>query len=433
LLGTIAYELLVHAEVTARAALLACSASAVEVIGESNWPTASADRNDEDSTIIDLGTHKDTKYQLLIEPVPDISRASRLAAFETIIRTAVETEEARREKLQRTSVWPKAHDRETEGPLLGSQRMREVYREAMKVAGSELTILLTGETGVGKEILAREIHRLSPRSGRDFRPVVCAGIPSGVLESQLFGYRKGSFTGAVADFPGVIRGAQSGTLFLDEIGELTQDLQIKLLRFLDSKEVHGLGELAPTEVDVRIVAATNANLLQLVEERKFREDLLYRLSVATFNIPPLRERREEIPVLVEHFLSKYSQQSRKPAPKVSDEALEHLLVYRWPGNVRQLRNEMERLVGITDPGSTIRPHDLNPEILSSRRSQPTVPGPNEMVIRLDQQLVQATEQLEREMIRRTLNGYKGNLDGAARVLGITRKGLYHKRQRLGLL
>jgi DNA-binding NtrC family response regulator len=433
LLGMIAYELLAHADVAIRTALLACDASSVEVIGETNWPTAEVDTNSESTTVIDLGTHKNRTYQLLIEPALDVSKTSRLAAFETIIRTAVEKEEARQDQLQRTSVWPKALDVEGDGPLLGSQRMREVYREAIKVADSELTILLTGETGVGKEILAREIHRLSPRSGHDFRPVVCAGIPSGVLESQLFGYRKGSFTGAVSDFPGVIRGAQGGTLFLDEIGELTQDLQVKLLRFLDSKEVHGLGELAPIEVDLRIIAATNANLSQLVEERKFREDLLYRLSVATFNIPPLRERREEIPVLIEHFLAKYSQQNRKPVPKVTDEALEHLLVYRWPGNIRQLRNEMERLAGITDPGSSIRPRDLNPEILSRRRSQPTIAGPNEIVIRLDQQLAHAIDQLEREMIRRTLNGYKGNLDGAARALGITRKGLYHKRQRLGLL
>lgn len=433
LLGMIAYEWLAGSGIARRTALLVYDSSSVEVIGETNWPTAEADRNNESSTVIDLSTHRGKAYQLLIEPIVDVLKSSRLAAFETIIRTAVEREEARRDRLQRTSVWPKALDGEAEGTLLGSQRMREVYREVTKVAGSELTVLLTGETGVGKEILAREIHRLSRRSERDFRPVVCAGIPSGVLESQLFGYRRGSFTGAVSDFPGVIRGAQGGTLFLDEIGELTQDLQIKLLRFLDSKEVHGLGELAPIEVDVRIIAATNANLLQLVEERKFREDLLYRLSVATFNIPPLRDRREEIPGLVRHFLAKYSQQNRKPVPKISDEALEHLLVYRWPGNVRQLRNEMERLAGITDPGSSIRPSDLNPEILSRRRSQPTIPGPNEIVIRLDQQLAQATDQLEREMIRRTLNGFKGNLDGAARALGITRKGLYHKRQRLGLL
>jgi transcriptional regulator with PAS, ATPase and Fis domain len=212
----------------------------------------------------------------------------------------------------------------------------------------------------------------------------------------------------------LIRGASGGTLFLDEIGDITSDLQIKLLRFLDAKEVHGLGELEPADVDVRIIAATNANLPQLVEDRKFREDLLYRLSVATFNIPPLRERREEIPVLVEFFLTRYSQQNRKPVPKLSDEALEHLLLYRWPGNVRQLRNEMERLAGITDVGSTIRPHDLKPEILAARRIQPATPGPNEIIIRLDQQLARAT-------------------DGAARTLGITRKGLYHKRQRLGML
>jgi transcriptional regulator with PAS, ATPase and Fis domain len=435
LLGMKAFELVSNSNVTSRTALLAKGEMSVDLVQHHDWPNAADERLGGDGGVlsIDLGTYQDKLYQLLIEPAADVSGASRLAAFEAIIRAAVGKEEARRERLQRTSVWPKAHEVEGDGPLVGSQRMREVYREAIKVAGSDLTVLLTGETGVGKEILAREIHRLSRRAAQDFRPVVCAGIASSVLESQLFGYRKGSFTGAVSDFLGVIRGAQGGTLFLDEIGELTGDLQIKLLRFLDSKEVHGLGELEPAEVDVRIIAATNANLSQLVEDRKFREDLLYRLSVATFNIPPLRERREEIPSLVEHFLARYAQQNRRPIPKLSDEALEHLLLYRWPGNVRQLRNEMERLAGIIDPGGTIRPRDLKADILAARRTQPAVPGPDELFLRLDQPLAQATDEVEREMIRRALNGHKGNLDGAARALGITRKGLYHKRQRLGML
>jgi transcriptional regulator with PAS, ATPase and Fis domain len=254
-----------------------------------------------------------------------------------------------------------------------------------------------------------------------------------LFESQLFGHKKGSFTGAVADFPGVIRGAQGGTLFLDEIGELTTDLQIKLLRFLESKEIHPLGELRPLKVDVRIIAATNANLQQMVHDGKFREDLFYRLNVATFYIPPLRERREEIPSLVQHFLAQYSQENHRAMTRISDRALEYLVLYRWPGNVRELRNEMERLAGTVDVGGTIEPSDLKPEIRAARKTSPAAPSVHELPIRTDQTLSEAVDQLEREMIRRVLNGYKGNLEAAARALGITRKGLYHKRQRFGML
>lgn len=434
LLALMSYELLSATGVASRIAVIAGgSESESELIRHKDWPTAARDEEAGHSTPIDLGTHQGKSYRLLIEPCADVPSMSRLAALETIIRASVERERATRERLERTSVWPVIFDNKSDGLLCASPRMREIYNEAKRVAGSDLTVLLTGETGVGKEVLAREIHRLSKRAMKDFRPVVCAGIASSVLESQLFGYRKGSFTGAVLDFPGVIRGAQGGTIFLDEIGELTPDLQIKLLRFLESREVHGLGELKPEEVDVRVIAATNADLAQLIEDRRFREDLHYRLGVAVFNIPPLRERREEIPWLIEHFLERFAQQNRKVAQKISDEALEHLMLYSWPGNIRQLRNEMERLSGILDAGTTIRASDLKPEIVLERRVRRTLPGPNELVIRLDQELSQATEEVEREMIRRVLNGYKGSLEAAARALGLTRKGLYHKRQRLGML
>jgi DNA-binding NtrC family response regulator/tetratricopeptide (TPR) repeat protein len=382
---------------------------------------------------LSFGRAKGAEFILLAKPKASFVASSGLSALDTLVRVAISREEHRRERIRQESVWPTEPSADQPGVLFVGRRMSDVAAQAMKVAKSPLTILLTGETGVGKEVLAREIHQLSLRAQQVFQPVVCAGMASGLLESQLFGHKKGSFTGAVADFPGVIRAAQGGTLFLDEIGELTTDLQIKLLRFLESKEIHPLGELHPLKVDVRVIAATNADLHQMVLDGKFREDLFYRLNVATFNIPPLRERREEIPSLVQHFLARYSQQNHRPMPRLSDEALEYLLLYRWPGNVRELKNEMERLAGMADTGSTIEPGDLKPAILAARKTVSSSAGEHEVTVRMNQKLHEAVDHLEREIITHVLDGHKDNLEAAARALGLSRKGLYHKRQRLGLL
>jgi two-component system response regulator AtoC len=431
LLGLEAFELLASSGLIGHMALVTKGDSSPRTLKEHKWSEAKMPEIP-NTTSIPLGKMGQQEFVLQVTPAADLSSQSCVAAIGALLQATVAGEEARRERLERNSVTPVGNYGDHEGPLFSSPRMRDVYRQAAKVAGSDMTILLTGETGVGKEVLAREIHRLSPQARGAFQPLVCAGVPSGVLDSQLFGYQKGSFTGAVVDFQGVIRGASGGTLFLDEIGELATELQVKLLRFLDSKEVHPLGELRSFNVDVRIIAATNADVQQLVDDRKFREDLFYRLNVATFNIPPLRERREEIPSLVRHFLVQYCQRNHKVMPTLSDEAAEYLLLYRWPGNVRELRNEMERLAGTVDAGATIRPSDLKSQIVSGRRTQPIISGPNEVVIRTDQSLADAIEQLEREMIKRALNGRPGRLDDAARTLGITRKGLYSKRERLGL-
>jgi DNA-binding NtrC family response regulator len=427
LLGSEICALIMALGIAEQLALLTLQGSTKTLVQEHNWPDAVEHDGGDDVTVLSLGILKDIEFVLQIKPKAHFLASSRLAGLQTLLRMVIANEEARQEKLRHESVWPREAPSEH-----GSQRMRDLYREAMKVARSNLTILLTGETGVGKEVLAREIHKLSTRSQRDFRPVVCAGVPHGLLESHLFGHRRGSFTGAASDFQGVIRGAEGGTLFLDEIGDLATELQIKLLRFLDSKEIHPVGELKPFLVNIRIIAATNANLQQLVADGKFREDLLYRLNMATFNIPPLRERREEIPSLVQHYLAHYSQENQKPVPTVSDDALEHLLLHSWPGNIRELRNEMERLAGVVDAGGTIRRRDLKPEIVSSRRTGVAGPGPTEVSIRVDQSLPDAMEQLEREMIRRALLAFPDNQNGAAASLGITRKGLFDKRRRLGL-
>jgi DNA-binding NtrC family response regulator len=203
-----------------------------------------------------------------------------------------------------------------------------------------------------------------------------------MLESQLFGHRKGAFTGADISFPGVIRAAAGGTLFLDEIGEVGIEVQPKLLRFLEQQEVHPLGEPHPLKVDVRIIAATNANLEQLVAQGRFREDLFYRLKVIHLHLPPLRERREEIPPLAEHYLRKFGDEQRKGHMSLSDETLEYLLLYSWPGNIRQLANEVRRMITLAEPDSTLTPAQLSPEIQASRRTFAVAQSSAEPEIRL---------------------------------------------------
>jgi DNA-binding NtrC family response regulator len=256
-----------------------------------------------------------------------------------------------------------------------------------------------------------------------------------MLDSQLFGHRRGAFTGALDHFPGVIRTAAGGTLFLDEIGEIGLDVQPKLLRFLESGEIHPLGEAQPTRVDVRIVAATNANLDQLVSDGRFREDLFYRLNVIRFRVPPLRERREEIPPLVQHFLARFSEEYHKSHLRVAEETMEYLLLYRWPGNVRQLANAIRRLVALAETGAVLMPEHLSPEIAATRRTIPASErtlAPSEVVVRLDQPMAAAIEHIERAMLQYALSTCGGRMDPAARALGLSRKGLYLKRQRLGI-
>ena len=254
-----------------------------------------------------------------------------------------------------------------------------------------------------------------------------------MFDSQLFGHRRGSFTGALDDSTGVIRAAGGGTLFLDEIGEMAIETQPKLLRFLESGEILPLGETKPRVVDVRIVAATNAKLDQMVADGRFREDLYYRLNVIRINIPPLRERREEIPALVEHFLEKFGLEFDKPLLRLADETLEYLVLFRWPGNVRQLANEIRRMVALAEPGSVLMPAHLSDDIVASRRTIPAGQPPrgvSEVITRIDQPLSAAVEHVERAAIQRALSMTDGHMDDAARMLGLSRKGLYLKRLRL---
>src|ERR1035437_7836527 len=247
-----------------------------------------------------------------------------------------------------------------EAPLPGmignSPIMQPVYRLARLLAPRNTTVLITGPTGCGKEIVARAIHHLSPRAGRAFAVVNCAAIPETLLEAELFGYNRGAFTGAMQSYAGRIQAAQGGTLFLDEIGEMPLSLQPKLLRFLEQKELQRLGSAEVVRVDARVVSATNAHLLSLVREGKFREDLYYRLSAFPIEIPPLRDRTEDIRPLATHFLEKYA--SRPPAPELSAESRELLKTQPWAGNIRELQNVIERALILSEEQPVIRPEHL---------------------------------------------------------------------------
>jgi DNA-binding NtrC family response regulator len=322
------------------------------------------------------------------------------------------------------------------GELLGrSTPMLAVLDAVRKVAPTDSTVLITGETGTGKEVLARLVHAYSQRSKAPFLPFNCTATPKDMLDSQLFGQRRGSFTGAMDSFQGVIRAASGGTLFLDEIGETTLDVQPKLLRFLEASEIHPIGEAHPVRVDVRVIAATNADLEGLVAQGRFREDLFYRLDIVRLRLPPLRERRVEIPALANHYLRRYAQEFQKADLRLAEETMEFLVLYAWPGNIRQLANEMRRLAVLAEKGAVLMPEHLSGYIAASRRTVPAserVLDDNELVVRLDQPLPALIAHVEVSSIRRALEQCGGRLEETAAMLGISRKGLYLKRQRYGL-
>jgi DNA-binding NtrC family response regulator len=263
-----------------------------------------------------------------------------------------------------------------------------------------------------------------------FLPYNCTTTGRDLADSQLFGHRRGSFTGAVTDQPGLVRSAAGGTLFLDEIGDIPIDVQPKLLRFLELQEILPIGETRPQRVDVRVLAATNADLEQRVAEGKFREDLYYRLSVIRIHVPPLRERLEEIPYLSAFFLREASERLAKPDVQLSSAALEAFSQYWWPGNVRQLKNEIQRAVAMSMPGGIIDDTHLSPEIGATASSVMPRMTPTRTA-RSATNLATAIEEVERELIQAALNGSSGNISQAARVLGLTRRGLYLKLRRLG--
>jgi hydrogenase-4 transcriptional activator len=320
------------------------------------------------------------------------------------------------------------------GFICASAAMTRLSDQIQRVQGHNLTVLITGESGTGKDLVARAIHAGSPRRASMFLPFNCTTTTRELADSQLFGHRRGSFTGAVSDQQGLIRSAMGGTLLLDEIGDLPLDIQPKLLRFLEQGEIMPVGETRPQAVDVRVLAATNADLEQRVTEGRFREDLYYRLSVIRVHVPPLRERREEIPHLSTYFLRDACERLGKSDVHLSSPTLDLFARYWWPGNVRQLRNEIQRAVAMSPSGGSVDPEHLSADLtapaqnatreLSSAAapSRPMQPG----------NLAVAVEEIERGMISATLERTRGNISETARVLGLTRRGLYLKMRRLGL-
>jgi DNA-binding NtrC family response regulator len=385
-----------------------------------------------DTISISLGTDADEPLMLRCHTPQQPELAVLVQDVLRIGRAAVELERYREDERKRTALWPEDPIEDQLGALFVSQEMQDLLNTVRRLAPTTVPVLITGETGTGKEVIARIIHAYSPRAKAPFLAFNCASTPRDMLDSQLFGHRRGAFTGAVEHFPGVIRTADRGTLLLDEIGDMPLDVQPKLLRFLESSDVHPVGEARPTKVDVRVIAATNARLESLVSSGQFREDLYYRLNIVELPIPPLRERRVDIPAIANHYLRKHAAEYRKRDLRLAEDAMEYLLLYRWPGNVRQLANEMRRLAAITESGAVIMPEHLSADIAASRRTVPTVerqPDPREVFVRLDQPLPAAVEYVERALIQHALKKCHGRVEEAATLLGMSRKGLYLKRQR----
>jgi DNA-binding NtrC family response regulator/tetratricopeptide (TPR) repeat protein len=316
------------------------------------------------------------------------------------------------------------------GFVCASAAMARVVDQIRHLQGSDLTVLITGESGTGKELVARAIHSGSPRASGLFLPFNCTTTTRDLADSQLFGHRRGSFTGAVTDQAGVIRSAAGGTLLLDEIGDLPIEVQPKLLRFLEQGEILPLGGTRPQRVDVRIVAATNADLERRVAEKQFREDLYYRLNVIRIHVPPLRERREEIPHLSALFLREACARLERPGIHLTSDTLALFAEYGWPGNVRQLRNEIQRAVAMSAAGGGIRPDDLARDLRTNRATEAL--GPISGRLQTAGPLGPAVEALERDVIRAALERSGGNISETARILRLTRRGLYLKLRRLGL-
>ena len=361
--------------------------------------------------------------------------AITLANVLRIGRAAVDLERARREERSRAALWPAAPVEEQVGALFLAEEMQALLATIRRIAPTDVPVLITGETGTGKEVLARMVHAYSGRASKTFLPFNCSATPKEMLDSQLFGHRRGSFTGASENFAGVIRAASGGTLFIDEIGEATLEVQPKFLRFLESSEVHPIGETQPIKVDVRVIAATNADLDTMLSQGRFREDLFYRLNIVRLHIPPLRERRVEVPALANHYLRKHAHECRKGDLRLAEETMEYLVLYRWPGNVRQLANEMRRLAVMAEPGAVLMPEHLSPDIAASRKTVPAsqrVLESTEMVVRLDQPMAAAVQHVERALLQYALKACHGRIEETATRLGLSRKGLYLKRQRYGL-
>lgn len=348
-----------------------------------------------------------------------ISKPFKLDEVKLTVKRALDHQRLLRENLRFRQELKERYQLEN---IVGrSTRMLEVYKLVARVASSSSTVLIQGESGTGKELIARAIHYNSPRADKPFVVVDCGALAETLLESELFGHVKGAFTGAIANKKGLLEEADGGTCFLDEIGDIGPSVQAKLLRFLQEREIKRVGGTEGIKLDVRVIAATHQDLEALVKEGRFREDLFYRLSVVSLLLPPLRERKEDIPLLAEHFLSKYASQSRREISHISPEAMALLCEHDWPGNVRELEHVIERAVALT-ANPVLLPEDLPPKL--RREAGTEVPEGRPLTLK----------ELERQHIQRVLRVAGGNKKLAADLLGIHRRTLYRlaKRYRIDL-
>jgi DNA-binding NtrC family response regulator len=341
----------------------------------------------------------------------------------SVLRIRADREALERERERSSYLEEEIRERFHDGEIIGrSPKMQDLYARILKVAETPSSVLVTGESGTGKELVARAIHRLSPRSAGPFVRVNCGALAEGVLESELFGHERGAFTGAVRQRRGRFELADGGTLFLDEIGEIGPAMQVKLLRALQEHSFERVGGEKTIQVDVRVVAATNRDLKAAVREERFREDLFYRLYVIPLELPALRERREDVPLLCDHFLGRLAHRFGRPRPVLADGALKLLQQYDWPGNVRELENVLERAFVLCDAG-VIQSEDLP---FSQSRAADTAWLPPGVV-----PLREAVELLERELIRRALEEAGGVKQEAARRLDLKPSVLYYKLEKYG--
>jgi transcriptional regulator with PAS, ATPase and Fis domain len=328
------------------------------------------------------------------------------------------------------------------GFIHSSPAMTELVEEVYKIRSSDVTVLITGESGTGKELVSRAIHTVSNRKDEIFVPFNCTAVPRELAEGHLFGYKKGAYTGAAQDSPGMIRTADGGTLFLDEIGDLPLDVQPKILRFLQEGEVQPLGEKHPIKVDVRIIAATNMNLEEQVANGQFREDLYYRLNVIRLRVPPLRERRSEVEPIVNYYVNHYSNRFNKRDIRILPQTIDLLMVCNWEGNVRQLCNEVQRIVARATDGEVITPDHLSSDLKRNATPISPIEGSNVTPIMSHRGSVgtynigtqgvtldKAVAELESQMIIDALRRHDGNISRVAKELDITRRGLYSKIER----
>ncbi len=327
----------------------------------------------------------------------------------------------------------------SDGPVIGSsEAMRDAMKRLEKAAPTMATVLLRGESGTGKEVAARELHRLSPRKKGPFVAVHCGALPDNLLESELFGYEKGAFTGATNRKPGRVELASGGTLLLDEIGDVTPAVQVKLLRLLQEREFQRLGATSPEKADVRFVAATHRNLEQMVRDGAFREDLFYRLNVVPVVMPALRERREDVRALATRFVARLGEVNARPGARLSDEAIEALEAADWPGNVRELQNFLERVVVFAE-SDVISADEVQRELASRPATGRDVhvpititPSPSTAPAESGSSLDAQRASAERTAVREALTKAKGNRTLAARLLGVSRRTLYNKLDELGI-